>query len=249
MEELQEGSFDLARFVFGAYQSYGEKPASVTVEVYRDGTCVELVRGQVNPCKFGDQCEGHSCYCNCAESPYRKCHNSWYYGENDADSKCEFFQPNPYWQEGEGDFYEQREKTLLYLQSQNLLELEIEQVDSEPDEYYKGRRSELVKEKKLSEVYIPFQEQWQDKMLDGIKVCTTRTKAYGRWGDTFKAFGAIFVIIAVDKKTLEDVAENFFHQEGCVSPEEFINVWEGLHPIKKWVPKQVVWCHHFRILM
>ena len=101
----------------------------------------------------------------------------------------------------------------------------------------------------MSEVYIPFQSQWQDKMLEGIKVCTTRTKAYGRWGDTFKAFGEVFVIIKVDRKILEDVADNFFHLEGCESPEKFIEVWEGLHPIKKWVPKQIVWLHHFSKLV
>lgn len=142
-EKITQENLDIARIAFGAYQSYGEKPARVEIYIYKDGSSTESVYGQVNPCKFGDQCEGHACYCN-NPNAYRKCHCSWYYGGKGLDSKCEYYEPNPYWQEGDGDFYEQREKTLLYLKSQGLLDIEIEKVDYDAPEFYKGRKSKLL---------------------------------------------------------------------------------------------------------
>jgi len=121
-EEVTNKNLDVARLVFGAYQSYSEKPAMVEVTVYNDGTSTDEIYGQVNPCKFGDQCGGHACYCNNPKA-YRKCHYSSYYGEKDLDSKCDFYEPNPYWQSGEGDFYEQRNETLRYMKSLGLVEL------------------------------------------------------------------------------------------------------------------------------
>jgi len=101
-EEITPANLDIARYAFGAYQSYGDKPAKINVLVYKDGSSINLVLGQVNPCLFGDQCEGHACYCN-NPLAYRKCHRSYYYGEKELDSKCEFYKPNPYWQDGDGD--------------------------------------------------------------------------------------------------------------------------------------------------
>lgn len=142
-KQIDSENVDLARFAFGAYQSYGEKPASVEIAVYSDGTAVEEVFGQVNPCIYGDQCEGHACYCN-HKNAYRKCRNSWYYGEKNKDSECKFFKPNPYWIDGDGDFYQQRNQTLLSLKSQGLLNIEVSELDCEPDEFYKGRKSDLL---------------------------------------------------------------------------------------------------------
>ena len=138
-----ERNLDVARVAFGAYQSYADKPARVEIAVYKDGTAVVYPYGQVNPCSFGDQCEGHACYCNNPKA-YRKCPCSWYLGEKDADKECEFYEPNPYWQDGDGNFYEQRDETLLFLKKQGLLEIEISKVDSEPDELDKGRRTKLI---------------------------------------------------------------------------------------------------------
>ena len=142
-EKITRENVDIARFAFGAYQSYGEKPARVEVLVYRDGPSIDLVYGQINPCKFGDQCEGHACYCNNPDA-YRKCHCSWYYGEKNLDSECEYYEPNPYWQDGEGDFYEQRERTLLYLKSRGLLNIVVEKEDWDAPEHYKGSVSKFL---------------------------------------------------------------------------------------------------------
>jgi hypothetical protein len=144
-KEITPDNIDIARVVFGAYQSYGEKPAAVEIDLYSDGTAVEQIFGQVNPCKFGDQCEGHACYCNCPnEDSPRKCRRSWYEGKVDEDKKCKNYQPNPYWQAGDGDFYQQRNKTLLYLKEQGLLTIEISKTKRIPDDFYKGRKSDLL---------------------------------------------------------------------------------------------------------
>ena len=144
-EKVTRENVDIARIAFGAYQSYNEKLARVEVMIYKDGSSIIVVYGQVNPCKFGDQCEGHACYCNNPKA-YRKCHCSWYCGEKDSDSKCEFYEPNPYWQDGDGDFYEQRDKTLLYLQSQGLLDIAVERFDVDPPKLYRGHKSKFMEE-------------------------------------------------------------------------------------------------------
>lgn len=115
---------DLARFAFGAYQAYGAKP--VRIERYTDGegNPGQDIFGQVNPCRFGDQCGGHACYCNHPEST-RKCHFSWYYGgeRGTEDKDCPFFEANPYWQESEsGDYYEGRTLTIAALKEKDMVD-------------------------------------------------------------------------------------------------------------------------------
>jgi hypothetical protein len=142
-KQVNSNNIDIARIAFGAYQSYSDRPAAVNITVYNDGTSVEEIFGQVNPCLYGDQCEGHACYCN-NKNAYRKCRNSWYYGEKNKDSECKYYKPNPYWQDGDGDFYEQRNKTLLFLKSQKLLNIEVLHINDLPDNFYKGRKSDLL---------------------------------------------------------------------------------------------------------
>ncbi len=145
-QKITRKNVDVARLALGAYQSYASKPASVEVLVYNDGNSIDLVYGQVNPCKFGDQCKGHACYCNHPKATWRKCHCSWYYGEKDRDKECEFYEPNPYWKNGEGDFYEQREKSLLFLKEQGLLGISVERIDVEAPSHYKNHKSKFLEE-------------------------------------------------------------------------------------------------------
>jgi hypothetical protein len=100
---------DIARIVFGAYPN--EKPVRI------EG---DDIYGMVNPCRFGFQCEKHSCYCDHEDGP-RKCHYSWFTGGEEPDSQCELFEPNPYWQEG-GDFYDSRDATIAEMDRLGLVE-------------------------------------------------------------------------------------------------------------------------------
>lgn len=94
-------------------------------------------------------------------------------------------------------------------------------------------------------VYIPFQEQWRDKILKGEKTCTTRTKAYGKKGDGFFAFDKAFVLRQVEEMTLDMVANLLYHAEGCSEPGAFVGVWNILHPNKGYIPNQRVYVHWF----
>lgn len=95
----------------------------------------------------------------------------------------------------------------------------------------------------MTQIQLPFQEQWREKMLSGQKECTSRPRRYGVEGDTFEAFGATFKLTALVRIELSHVAEYYYKLEGCESPEHFMRVWVSLHRRKGWVPMQKVWTH------
>lgn len=94
-------------------------------------------------------------------------------------------------------------------------------------------------------VKIPFKLYFKNVMLNGQKTVTSRTKWYGKIGDTFDVFGATFEIIETYPSLLNDVACLHFREEGCRSTVEFIKIWESIHPRKGFVPSQVVKVHEF----
>jgi len=96
------------------------------------------------------------------------------------------------------------------------------------------------------QVVIPFQPEWKEKLLNGEKTCTSRTKKYGKPNDWFEIFGNSFRIITIVRFPLEDIAKFLYDKEGCDSPDEFKEIWQGLHPRKGWIPEQVVFTHFFR---
>lgn len=95
-------------------------------------------------------------------------------------------------------------------------------------------------------VHIPFQEQFREAMLSGRKVCTSRTKWYGKVGDTFEVFGATFEVTECESESLWYVKENLYGLEGFDSPAQFDQCWSHLHPRKGFCPEQVVWIHWFK---
>jgi hypothetical protein len=94
-------------------------------------------------------------------------------------------------------------------------------------------------------VRIPFRPEFKEAMLEGRKVMTARTSRYGERGDQFEAFGAPFVILSVEKRTLREIADKFFEPEGVESPEAYEKKWAEIHPIKGFVPEQEVFLHMF----
>lgn len=94
-------------------------------------------------------------------------------------------------------------------------------------------------------VKISFLERFKDPLLSGEKTWTSRTKRYGKVGDTFDAFGATFEIQKVERSPLYYVASNF-EEEGCKSFEDFVELWSKIHYRKGYVPSQVVWVHVFK---
>lgn len=95
-------------------------------------------------------------------------------------------------------------------------------------------------------VDIPFLQEWENKVLSGQKVCTSRTEKYGKPGDIFNRFGITFELLVIILLPLEVIARYLCSEEGCDGPEHFKQVWLKLHPRKGWVPTQLVWTHFFR---
>lgn len=96
-------------------------------------------------------------------------------------------------------------------------------------------------------IKIPFREEFREPMLNGKKTMTTRSKKYGEEGDLFEAFGAFFRLILVSKWPLSLVAENY-DLEGMDSKEEFIEIWEKIHPRRGYRPDDQRWIHAFELV-
>lgn len=94
-------------------------------------------------------------------------------------------------------------------------------------------------------VSIPFKAYWKQHLLSGSKTCTTRTARYGKVGDTFRAFGAEFVITDLKYTTLQDVRDNYYTKEGCSTPFVFETAWCSIHPAARFKPELKVWLHFF----
>ena len=95
-------------------------------------------------------------------------------------------------------------------------------------------------------VKIPFRPFFGSPMLSGQKVMTCRTKKMGEVGDTFEAFGCIFVLTHVFRCRLGYVITDAFEQEGCKSVKKLMEIWKSIHPTKGVDAESIVWAHCFR---
>lgn len=95
---------------------------------------------------------------------------------------------------------------------------------------------------------FPFMDDFKDKMLADppLKTMTTRSKKYGNVGDTFAIFGAVFEITEEWRGILSAVASKHWAEEGCDSEDDFIHVWEALHPRRGFNPTDRKWSCRFK---
>lgn len=93
-------------------------------------------------------------------------------------------------------------------------------------------------------VSIPFKERFKEPLLTGTKTWTTRTRQYGKKGDTFEAFGATFILDEVGWKRLREVGKHW-KEEGCNSLENLIEVWCEIHPKIGYNPNALFCVHIF----
>lgn len=101
------------------------------------------------------------------------------------------------------------------------------------------------------EVNIPFNEWSLERLADGRKTATTRSKKYSEPGTRFLVEtkpGKIqtFEIISITKKKLMTVANEHYDEEGAESPQEFIDQWNLIHPRRKYQPMDEKWFHRFK---
>lgn len=97
----------------------------------------------------------------------------------------------------------------------------------------------------MSKITIPFRDDMKDLIIGGVKTCTTRNKRYGCIGDTFEIDKRVFVLTWVSHIYLKQVADTKYKEEGFDSPDEFIKIWEAIHPRKGYDRTQAVWLHEF----
>ena len=95
---------------------------------------------------------------------------------------------------------------------------------------------------------IPFRESFREALLSGRKTATSRTSQYGEQGRQFQAFGVLFEFTFVERRLLAEIASHHYKAEGCASPDEFIRVWNEIHPRKRFDPLTVVWYHEFKLV-
>lgn len=95
-------------------------------------------------------------------------------------------------------------------------------------------------------IHIPFNPIMETAILKNRKVCTSRNKKYGKAGDYFLLGDNMYFLTVVTRFTLEQVATNFYKDEGFESKEELIALWKKLHLIVGYVPTKKVWVHWFK---
>ena len=95
-----------------------------------------------------------------------------------------------------------------------------------------------------TEVHIPFEFDMRVLVLNGKKTCTTRTKRYGKRGDTFRVGDEIFVLTEVKRMPLEKIVNTLYKEEGFSNPEAFKEYLAKLDiPLE---PTTVLWVHRFK---
>lgn len=94
-------------------------------------------------------------------------------------------------------------------------------------------------------IKIPFHDRFKIEIVSGRKIYTSRTKRYGKVGDTFQITPMVKCeIVNIRKEKLGIVAEKLWWQEGFRSKEEFIGFWLTIH--RKWSPDKIIWLHRFQ---
>ena len=102
----------------------------------------------------------------------------------------------------------------------------------------------------MTEIEIPFNDWSKKRLINKNKTSTSRIKRYGKKGDIFFVDTIPYEIIDVQKYTIAFVALHFFKEEGANSKEEFIKIWNKIHPKKTYEvdPFRLVWYHTFKQL-
>lgn len=105
------------------------------------------------------------------------------------------------------------------------------------------------------EIKIPFNDWSKARLNAGRKNVTSRNKRYGNVGDYFTVVIQVnnenvkvlqYELTHVERVTLGFVRDHFYWQEGCQVEDMFVDVWNEIHPRKKFDDDHKVWLHYFR---
>lgn len=98
---------------------------------------------------------------------------------------------------------------------------------------------------------IPFLPLFHAAIRAGEKTMTCRRTRYGKPGDilTVKGTPIRIRLTNVEPVKLGLIAEHFYKQEGCETPQDFIDVWNRIHPRRRYWAGESVWWHTFHLEM
>ena len=91
----------------------------------------------------------------------------------------------------------------------------------------------------MSNTVIPFNEWSKTRIKEGRKICTSRNKRYPNDPRLIKINGKPLILAL----PLGTVKWCLWKEEGDDSPEEFEEVWNSIHPKRKFDPSQIVHVH------
>ena len=94
-------------------------------------------------------------------------------------------------------------------------------------------------------ITIPFHHEMEKAIIENRKCCTSKNKKQGNVGDWFVINDNTYRLTFVLRCTLEEVATEYYKDEGVDSTEAFITMWNKLHPILGYVPTKLVYTHWF----
>ncbi len=77
----------------------------------------------------------------------------------------------------------------------------------------------------MTEIVIPFSREMQEAVLNGKKLCTTRSEAKGIAGDVFQVRNVWCRILEIQEMDIGVASDTLFRCEGCGSPHEFRVLW------------------------
>lgn len=97
----------------------------------------------------------------------------------------------------------------------------------------------------MSYFSMKFRPDFKEPLLAGIKTCTSRTKRMCNPGDRFIAFGAEFEVLEIKDVSLYEVSL-LWKEEGCTSQAHFIEMWNAIHPTRRYDEDQRVYLHTFK---
>lgn len=78
-------------------------------------------------------------------------------------------------------------------------------------------------------------------LLDGRACIASQQQIRGKIGEDVSIDGHPYRIIDIRMHPLEYVARNYFLLQGCISPDEFRDLWVEM--TKEWYPKDTIYVH------
>ena len=97
---------------------------------------------------------------------------------------------------------------------------------------------------------IPFRKDMFLAICNGTKTMTSRNSRYSLGVHAYEAHGWSLVIEVYEVKRMHlgTVARDHYMAEGFSNGQEFIDVWNEIHPRKRFNTLQQIWAHRFRVL-